>query len=371
MRCFRVVGRSWIPAARLPAAMLAVALAGCFGPVSAGEARVDFEVVTEAGLAVGASREWFDELSKLGVDGLRVRAAVRGDAASIEQIGADDAPRYRVRALLSARGQLVVPEGRFRRGEERALADWIEALRRTGPPRPQGSKPLPFGLAAEDLVTVETDLARRLSETTLDRPLSEVLEALAAELQHPLSVAPRARGRLSESEKVGQEYSGLSAGTVLACLLRGHGLAMTPRRGEDGRLEYVVELEQADREVWPTGWPPVGSKVDLMPALYEIVEVDMEGVSLAEALQVICERTKLRILYDDRSLAASGVALEKVTVKLPARKWSYNIVVSRLLSQGKMSGDLRRDEAGTPFLWVTAYPPSPVRERKPVARPQR
>jgi hypothetical protein len=47
----------------------------------------------------------------------------------------------------------------------------------------------------------------------------------------------------------------------------------------------------------------------------------------------------------------------KIPVKLPAKKTFLKNAVDKLLSQARLASEIRIDEAGTAFLWVTQYGP--------------
>jgi hypothetical protein len=67
------------------------------------------------------------------------------------------------------------------------------------------------------------------------------------------------------------------------------------------------------------------------------------------------------IFVDQRTLAARGIDPTTVKVKLPRTKTYPRKAFDRILAQGRLAGELRVDEAGTPFYWVTQFGPESPR----------
>ena len=62
-------------------------------------------------------------------------------------------------------------------------------------------------------------------------------------------------------------------------------------------------------------------------------------------------------------IADRGLDPAKVEVKYPAEKTYIRRAVDRILAQGRLAGELRVDDAGRPFYWVTQY--GPLSQRAP------
>ena len=79
---------------------------------------------------------------------------------------------------------------------------------------------------------------------------------------------------------------GLSCGTVLAYVLRPAGYCLVPRLGSAGTT-YAIVKARPDMEVWPVGWESEQPPRDLLPALHEFHNVNIEGAAASTALQAI------------------------------------------------------------------------------------
>src|SRR5689334_3228188 len=78
-----------------------------------GNAAISMELVTERGLAVTASQDWYKVLSGLGVGSLRIRSG-SGDKPEVTTEGTKASPRYRVVGVLTRDNVLHLPGGTFK-----------------------------------------------------------------------------------------------------------------------------------------------------------------------------------------------------------------------------------------------------------------
>jgi hypothetical protein len=68
-------------------------------------------------------------------------------------------------------------------------------------------------------------------------------------------------------------------------------------------------------------------------------------------------------------IEARKIDLASVRVKFPKSKTYVRRVVDYVLSQGRLTGELRVDEAGMPFYWVTKFGPDSPRAMEPTLTP--
>jgi hypothetical protein len=113
----------------------------------------------------------------------------------------------------------------------------------------------------------------------------------------------------------------------------------------------------AGTEAWPIGWKPEMPVPKLLPAMYEFRNVNIVGVPISQVLSAISQRMKITVLMDHNALTRWGIEPEKAIVKLPVGKSTYALVMQRALFQAKLKYEVRQDEAGTPFFWVTSVKP--------------
>jgi len=153
------------------------------------------------------------------------------------------------------------------------------------------------------------------------------------------------------------ELQGVSAGTALAVMLRPAGLVMTPERPPGGQLRYRITKPVEGRESWPIGWPLEKKPVEVLPDLYEFINVEISDTPAQEAVDAIAERLKIPFLYDRNAMAWHEVDLAKVTATVPSKRSTYSLILQKVLGQAKLKPELKLDEAGKPFYWITMIRP--------------
>ncbi len=171
-----------------------------------------------------------------------------------------------------------------------------------------------------------------------------------------VSLARGANEALSEAGPVTEELRGLSTGTALACVLRPAGLALVPRANARGGVSFEIVSARGAKQLWPVGFSAEDKRQKVLPALFEVIEVQIEkGTSLTDAIDAVVKRLEVPLLVDQNAAAAEGVDMKTATAFLPAAKLSYSVILRKLLGQNKLKYELRTDEGGHPFLWVTSY----------------
>jgi len=320
------------------------------GAEASGAGRVELEVAADRYAPPVAQQTWVRELGEAGVRHVRIRQQRSNDRPGITVRGTKDSPIYLVTALLDSHGQLVLPGGgRYRSGEARRIAAWLDDLARHGPP--DSREPLvAFGLTRSQMAAVLADLAGPIGVSTHNRPRADVVRKIVHRLKLPVHVEEKLLPT-DEDDRVEEELAGVACGTGLAAVLRGAGLALVPRMGTTGP-EYVITAARGRREVWPIGWKPEKRVTKVLPKLFEPLTIGLENVPASEALRAIAKRLETPVLVDHAALARHGVDPDK-RVNVPKGRTTYDQALARALFQARMKYELRADEAGRPLLWVT------------------
>jgi hypothetical protein len=171
-----------------------------------------------------------------------------------------------------------------------------------------------------------------------------------------------------EARPVADQLRGVSAGTGLAMMLRVDGLVMRPNKTRGEPVVYRIVLadsaaatERAGRadghqlEHWPIGWEPRDTPGKTAPSLFELLNAEIDGYSLAETLDAIRPRLKIPMYVDHAALAAKKIDLAKVQVRMARTRTSYKRVIDRAAAQAQLHSHVRVDEAGYPFLWISRW----------------
>ena len=143
---------------------------------------------------------------------------------------------------------------------------------------------------------------------------------------------------------------------MLAYVLRSAGYGFVPRL-PDGRATYKIVKMRPDAEVWPVGRTSDRSDHDAAAELFEFHNINVQNVALAAALDAVGKLLKAPLLVDRYALARQGINIEKVKVSLPGGQTTYGLALKRLLFQARLKYEVRYDDAGTPFIWITAIKP--------------
>jgi hypothetical protein len=329
------------------ALLLALSPAGVLGAP-----RVEMEVATEGGIPPTAAHEWLAVLKDLGLSGLRIRAARPGERPMVTGGDAAQVQVYRVTGILTQGNRLRLPGGVFSIRDRARIADWIDRLAKGGQEE-LTARPAAFGLTGKQLVELHDSLAVKVDSVTEGKRVSAVVGSIGRSIALEIEADPGAEKVLAAEETVGDELIGVSGGTALAAAIRPLGLVLVPhkQRGKPVRL-FITDARNAP-ESWPVGWPPEKKPRELLPKLFEFVTVEITEIPLGEALAALQKRLDVPFLMDHNSLARHRVEPARVNVTMPAGRTYYRKVLDRLLFQAKLKAELRVDEAGEPFLWIT------------------
>lgn len=318
---------------------------------SAQQPRVELELIMEQGFPPQNAHDWMRAMERVGADGLRIRAAQLGDGIGIKNVGSDRSPRYKVYGMLTSDNRMMLQGGVFRMSDIAGIKGYLDTLREEGLDGLLGEK-MAFGLTARQLVAVHEDLGKAIRIGTQSNNVEDVIQQLERQLATPLHIDRGARGGLGEGAPIKEELRGMTIGTGLAAMLRPLGLVLVPMK--DGANVQLIVMDSRDAEEhWPIGWPLEDAPLQAAPQLFEDLPVEIR-VSLEEALDAIQPLVKIPFVYDQNAMARHGIELSEVEVEANGRM-SYFRLIKRLLSQTRpsMKAEIRTDEAGKAFLWIT------------------
>ena len=148
-----------------------------------------------------------------------------------------------------------------------------------------------------------------------------------------VAAEPAVAAELGRAEKVPGELQGLACGTVAAAVLRREGLSLVPAKGKDGRPEYTIIRATKDQDVWPVGWVPEKPLPEVLPELFTLRNVQIDDFIASELFQVVAERLKLPMLFDEQALVLKKLDPSKVKVKIPEAKLGYEAVLDKAMFQ--------------------------------------
>ncbi len=316
------------------------------------KARVSLELVSQDGIPINAAQQWSQLFAELGVSNIRIHAGNGADVeVGVEKRGSKDAPVYDVIGMIKTNNTLILPGGKFTVNDTGRLKKWLADLSTDGAEGVTQPRRV-FGLTPSQLTEIDGELKKPLAQATDNVTADKVVGQLAAGLGHKLELDAAAQQALAAAT-IEENLLGVSQGTALAAILRPAGLAFAPERAGGG-LVYRVFKPGAGRESWPVGWKADQPDQKVAPEMFtKFINVEIDETPVTEAVAALQERLKMPVLWDHNALALHGIDPAKIEVKLPAKKLTYSLILQRVLSRAKLRREIRVDEAGKPFLWIT------------------
>ena len=323
--------------------------------VGAATGGVQLELVGDARGSAMAFQEWAQVLGKAGIRNVRFQSAADISAPRIDVQGTKDRPVYVVTGIVQSRDELILPGARFRQSDVGRLVQWLNDLAAEGPPGQREAKGA-FGLSVSRLRQIQEELAVPVGFSTRGMARDQVVEKIVQQLKSPVKIEAAAAQTLADGT-VDEDLAELACGAALAYVLRDSGNCLTVRKSGEA-IAYSVTPAGPDVEAWPIGLSAEDARKELLPALFELHNVNVQNVSAATALTAIAQRLKVPVLLDHKALARHGIDPAKVMVSYPQSRTTYSLALRRLLFEAKLKFEVRHDEAHKPFLWVTTLKPA-------------
>ncbi len=322
-------------------------------PALAAEASITIDVAMEEGLQVTAPTEWLQLLTSLGYQNVSMRSARPADEPSVAESGTKDRPRYRVTAMLTRRDELVLPGGRFTRGQRNQIKDYFDRLAADGPNRMNAQKGS-FGLTKEEFDKVHADLSLPLTAATKDEKLAKFVDQVSRASKVKVHIDPEAQRVIDKGAPIADEAEALTTGTATALLLAREGLVLVPTKEQGKELMLRIARRSDIRgDSWPVGWKIDKSPSQLAPKLFDSLNAEVEGFTLTEAMEAIGPRMEIPIYWDHEALTKHKIDPATIDVKFPRTRTHLKRVVDNLLFQARLVGEVRVDEGGKAFYWIS------------------
>ena len=315
---------------------------------------VQVELIAEGPAVQMAAQHWARTLDQAGIRNVRIRSARPADRVGVTIGGTEASPSYLVTGSIVSQSELQMPSGRFRPGDLGRLAAWLDDLAKRG--TPESREPVgTFGLTAAQFELLSIDLTKPVVFNTKGVGRQDAVDRISRQLAIPLRMDDAARQALA-ADTVGAELEGLASGTVLAYLLRPAGYGLMPGL-ERADVVLRVDRSQPDLEIWPIGFEPKGPLNETLPAFYEFRDVNIEGVSAQVVIDALAKQLAVPMLIDRNAMARHGIDPNETMVSFPRARTTYSLALRRVLFQARLKFELRVDDAGKPFLWITTIKP--------------
>jgi hypothetical protein len=339
--------------------MAVVAATAAVAKPAAAALPIDLEVAVVQAAPLGAMQEWGRLLSEMDLAGVRLRGAHAGDKPTIAPVGTGPAQRFRVLGVLNQRDQLILPGGAFGQGDVAKLKAFFEGLPLQV--AEQGVERGIFGLTKPQFEQLYSDFSIPVADSTKSILPQIAVAAMTRELSIPLEMSAEARAALAHAKPLDLDLKGVSTGTALALALRSAGLALVPEQ-PPGKpfIVRVVPIEPRQFS-WPVGWKPEKGPMQMAPGMYRSTTIEITGYKLGKALEAFAPHMGIPLIVDHYAVNQMERDFREADVKFPNRKTHVRRAVDSILAQGRVSGELRVDEANQPFYWITKFGPTSPR----------
>ena len=315
---------------------------------------LELRVQIDAKSAIGTSHEWMQALSNVGAD------RVVAETSKVREPSFNESGSGAIKTLsivgIVKRGTLYLPGGKFKISQTAAIRSHLKKLRDDGAEVTIAEK-VAFGLTAKQLLSVHDSMGASIGSSTMGKNAATLTRQLLDLSGYEAVIDKSARRTLRNSTtEFNVELKGFSLGTSLALSLRKIGLVFEPIRPQGGEIQLRVRKSDDEAENWPVGWPVSESLSVAAPKLRVKVPIQAQDAEIVKLLSAIEGRVEIPFIFDDRRIAEKGIDLEatKVTYVRNAKS-SYKMVIDKVLNQckPKLKSELRIDEVGKRFLWIT------------------
>lgn len=318
-------------------------------------APVTLEIATQPGLQITAPQEWLQRLAAAEITQVRIRSLEPGDVPQVENIGEESEPVYRAVGILTARNELLLPGRRFSITQMSALRDYLDGLAADGESSIEAASGR-FGLTETQFRAVFDALSPPLDIETKGQPCDKIVNTIADRLSLPLVIDAANARRLSATPAMESELKPLTLGCALAITVHKANLQLLPEKPRGADLQLRVVASNPDADHWPLGYKPEVSPREAAPVLFEFFNIEIADHTLGQVLAALEPRLKLPLVWDTPAFATKGKKPQESKVKIARTKTYYKRAIDRVMAQARGSAELRVDESGAPYLWLTTSP---------------
>jgi hypothetical protein len=351
---------------------------------------IGMQLGTDRGISPLKVQQWVQLLEPLELRPLSIAPGDPRDQLDVREQSSAGGRHLTIYGFIDSRGRLLAPGHTFTLSDRAAIAEWIDELKRFGPRGSPAGKPL-WGLTEGEFRRLYGQLSTPLGRSFEETPMAEVLEHCSritgvaiSDNQRVLPLGSSTAGRratasplrrLAASPTPGRpvvtlhDY-GLSVGTSLAYLLSQHNRAYRVEPTRDGPPRIVVLPQAACSDPWPIGWPSPKMPSELAPKLMKLTPVELVNAPADQVLDAVEKNAEVPFLYDHAALARSRIDLTQVAVNYVRKRGYWKKILDRAAFVARLDAELKTDEAGKPFVWITTSAQRSTQLRPP-SRPAR
>ncbi len=303
------------------------------------------------------AQEWGRVFQQLGYS-VKFREPRAGEAPRIEDLDKDDFIATRVVAAMAADGSIRIGKQKFDTETTQPLISALEEIRKHGAKGPPDSSPT-WGLTDDQFKDVVQLLAAPVENPVELQSSILAIESIGLPGNMKMKFTDAAReqalGKKPASAAETIELKGFTKGSAIAIVLTQYGLGFRPRYVAPGHFDIEIDRGDESSNMWPVGWKPEQSFSEILPAYFRAIPLDVEDVNINALAGAISEKIAVPHFSSAHVLKSKGLDID--TLKYTRR--NDRISPARLLTavgdKMDLGFDIRVDEAGKMFLWVTTH----------------
>ena len=301
------------------------------------------------------SQEWGRVFQELGYS-VKFREPRAGEVPRVEDLDRDDYLATRVVAAMAADGTIRIGNQKFDIESTKQLTLALEEIQRHGAKGPPDSSPT-WGLTDEQFKEVT-----RLLGVPVENPVELQSSILAVEsvglptnMRIKFTDAARqpALSQRPESAPETIELQGFTKGSAIAIVLAQYGLGFRPRYVAPGHYDMEIDRGNESNNLWPIGWKPEQSFSEILPAYFRAIPLDVEDVAVHSLVGAISEKIGVPAFSSAYALTAKQLNINTLKYTRKDDRISPARLLTAVGDKLELGFDVRVDEAGKMFLWVT------------------
>ena len=303
------------------------------------------------------SQEWGRVFQELGYS-VKFREPRAGEAPRVEDRDREGSQATHVVAAMAADGSIRIGNQQFNIEKTEPLTMVLEEIRRHGAKGPPNKSPT-WGLTDEQFKEVIQLLGLPVESPVELQSSILAIESmgLPAHMRMKFTAAAAARQQAAanrpESAPETLELQGMTKGSAIAIVLAQYGLGFRPKYVAPGQYDIEIDCGDESNNLWPIGWKPEQSFSEILPAYFRAIPLDVEDVEVDALVSAIAVKIEVPYFSSAYALTAKGLDINALKYTRKDDRISPARLLTAVGDKLDLGFDVRVDEAGKLFLWVT------------------
>lgn len=312
---------------------------------------------------------------------VRFREGRLGERTRVEDLKREDSRTTLIVGILEQDGRILIRDQHFTFSDGQKFREFAQQVARYGAAGPPETSPR-WGLSEEQFSDVTQLLSVPISSPVVLTSPSDTITSLQLPAEFRIRFTQAAmdrrvstrrneavRGDTERGKEIDgadgdkkaptepDNLTGFSKGSALSLILARFGLGFRPlvdMKVQDGS-GYILEVDVGDESsnLWPVGWKTKEAVNVVVPGLYKAIPVSADDFPLNELISVIAGKLNVPVFYSSFVLNEAGIIPEELRYTRKPEKISPQRLMQLLGDRYQIGLDIRADERGRCFLWVT------------------